>query len=284
MIWYFVILNLEQNNLIFLFARPRKCKKAKSGKLPWQNGNMPQLFTRAALCCRMGGWAFRKEKTVWGKKDEREKDLSLSTREWVVLLRKLPLAHLCARVKRGINFLKMNRKQLWTAPLPTRWNLSEAVLKFCIIQGSNQHSIRLGSFFFFFYAWLKGEHVVFIPLIICATWTLFEGAGAKPSSWMPGAAKRCKCKRGPPLQEHALPSFPPFFFFFFFLRPFQRTVWRSRNPLVSLALSQPPRGSAHRHQHSGRCLSLSMQHDKLWNRKTTEKERGEGGREEGEGG
>lgn len=148
MIWYFVILNLEQNNLIFLFARPRKCKKAKSGKLPWQNGNMPQLFTRAALCCRMGGWAFRKEKTVWGKKDEREKDLSLSTREWVVLLRKLPLAHLCARVKRGINFLKMNRKQLWTAPLPTRWNLSEAVLKFCIIQGSNQHSIRLGSFFF----------------------------------------------------------------------------------------------------------------------------------------
>lgn len=45
------------------------------------------------------------------------------------------------------------------------------------------------------------------------------------------------------------------------------------NPLVSSALSQPLRGSAHSHQHSARCLSLSSQHDKLRKRTTTEKMR-----------
>lgn len=59
--------------------------------------------------------------------------------------------------------------------------------------------------------------------------------------------------------------------------PFSETVSKDTvtqmNPLVSLALSQPLRGSAHRHQHSARCLSLSLQHDKLRNRITTEKER-----------
>lgn len=106
-------------------------------------------------------------------------------------------------------------------------------------------------------------------------WGLQHGDGTV--SWSSPKAKsqqlharrsqEVKSKEVPPLEEHALFSFSPFF-----LRLFQRTLTQL-NPHVSLTLSQPLRGSAHRHQHSARCLSLSLQHDKSWNRITMEKDR-----------
>lgn len=56
-----------------------------------------------------------------------------------------------------------------------------------------------------------------------------------------------KCKRGPPLEEHASPRLSSLF-----QGPFSKDTVTQSNPLVSLTLSQPLRGSAHRHQHRAR--------------------------------
>lgn len=64
---------------------------------------------------------------------------------------------------------------------------------------------------------------------------------AKASSCVTGRSHGVKCERESPLDEHASPSFSPV------SENVSKDTVTQLNPLVSLVLSQPPRGSAHRH-------------------------------------